>query len=373
MSDKFDIEVMRPGLPAADALAPYLQQIDQTGWYANRGPLTLELEQRIANRYGVERRLVVTTSSCTAALHMAHLTVRKETARLVLMPAWTFAATPLAAMAAGLTPYFLDVDSDTQQLTPDIAREAVTPIGAKTIAAISPVSPQGAPIDVAGWEAFQEETGIPVVHDAAAAFMSVTASKLVSCVSLHATKLLPAGEGGFVICPDEETRNEIMVRSNFGFDDSRESQLVSYNAKISEYHAAIALASLDQLPERRGSLMQTARRFSECIAALPGVTLPEGFGAPWCGTTAVVRFDTPIARDCAAHLAEKGIESRFWWARGCHRQAAFRVCPRDTLPITDMLAESTLGLPFHTGLTAEDLDRISDTLDGFVSTRRRAA
>lgn len=373
MTRKFDIEVMRPVLPDADALAPYLQQIDQTGWYANRGPLTKELEQRLADHFGVERHRLVTTSSCTSGLQMAYLTARRPGARYVLTPSWTFAAAPLAAMAAGLIPFFLDVDPDSQQLTPEIAKTALHRLGAETVAAVSPVSPQGAPVDLDGWAAFQAETGCRVVHDAAAAFISVQASDIVSCVSLHATKLLPAGEGGFVLCPDVATREEIKVRSNFGFDDSRESQLISANAKISEYHAAIGLAAMDQLPDRRGRLMQLARRMNEMVSALPGVSLPEGFGAPWCGTTAVIRFDAPVARDCAAHLARQGIETRFWWARGCHRQPAFADCPRDDLAMTDRLAESTLGLPFHAALSEADLGRIGGALEGFLAARRRAA
>ena len=198
MTQKFDIEVMRPVLPDANALAAYLQQIDQTGWYANRGPLTKELEQRLADHFGVERHRLVTTSSCTSGLQMAYLTARQPGARYVLTPAWTFAAAPLAAMAAGLTPFFLDVDPDSQQLTPETAKAALRRLGADTVAAVSPVSPQGAPVDMEGWAAFQADTGCRVVHDAAAAFISVQASDIVSCVSLHATKLLPAGEGGFV-------------------------------------------------------------------------------------------------------------------------------------------------------------------------------
>ena len=44
---------------------------------------------------------------------------------------------------------------------------------------------------------------------------------------------------------DKDLISRIMGRSNFGFTSRREAMSVGTNAKMSEYHAAVGLASLD--------------------------------------------------------------------------------------------------------------------------------
>ena len=61
-----------------------------------------------------------------------------------------------------------------------------------------PVVPFGQPIDVAAWDRFAAATGLPVVIDAAAGFDTLVPGRIPTVVSLHATKVLGAGEGAFV-------------------------------------------------------------------------------------------------------------------------------------------------------------------------------
>ena len=85
------------------------------------------------------------------------------------MPSFTFAATPHAAVSAGLEPYFLDVDPGTWALDPRKLLSLLPELDAP-IAAVVPVAPFGAAVDVEAWDEFQDATGIPVVIDAAAGF-----------------------------------------------------------------------------------------------------------------------------------------------------------------------------------------------------------
>ncbi len=57
-------------------------------------------------------------------------------------------------------------------------------------------------------------------------------------------------------------------------------------------------------------------------------------------------------------LAAAGIESRRWWAEGCHRQEAFAACPRTALEVTQHLAGHTLALPFHLRLRPAQLNHV---------------
>src|SRR5207248_1956374 len=107
------------------------------------------------------------------------------------------------------------------------------------VGAVMPVMPFGQPVDMPAWQAFQEETGIPVVIDAAAGFDRLEPSGVPGVVSLHAAKLLGVGEGGFVISKSSELIDSIRHRVNHGFGGTREAKVEAVNARLSEYSAAI--------------------------------------------------------------------------------------------------------------------------------------
>ncbi|MGQ3075898.1 MAG: DegT/DnrJ/EryC1/StrS family aminotransferase [Ferrovibrionaceae bacterium] len=355
------IPVCRPLLPDADALLPYLRRIDGHRWYTNFGPLAGELGRRIADRLQVSPSRVVMAANATAALTavmMPHGRLGDGQPPLALMPSWTFVATAHAAETAGLMPFFADVDPASWQLTPDIARAAVA-AAPRPVAAVVVVSPFGAAVDLAGWERFGDETGIAVIVDAAAGFDTAGAGRLTTVVSLHATKALPAGEGAFIVCPDESHASETIRRINFGFHGSRDANVVAGNSKISEYHAAVGLAALDQWPARRQAYRRAIDGYRERLGD-SGICLQDGVGAEWVTATLVATW--PGAAAAAARLAGRQVETRAWWGNGCHAHAAFAHCPRLPLPATARLAADTIGLPLSLDITAEEIDRIAAVL-----------
>src|SRR3954452_20462497 len=67
------IPVLRPYLPSAERLLPYLRRIDATRVYTSWGPLALELEERLCRCFSLPRGGVVSASSGTSALTAAIL------------------------------------------------------------------------------------------------------------------------------------------------------------------------------------------------------------------------------------------------------------------------------------------------------------
>jgi SAM-dependent methyltransferase len=90
-----------------------------------------------------------------------------------------------------------------------------------TVGAVMTVAPFGRPVDGIAWDRYRARTGRPVVIDAAAGFDSLVPCETPSVVSLHATKVIGVGEGGFVASTDEALIKGIRARSNFGFSASR--------------------------------------------------------------------------------------------------------------------------------------------------------
>jgi dTDP-4-amino-4,6-dideoxygalactose transaminase len=354
MAGAIKIPVARPLLPDRAAIAGYLDEIDANRWYSNFGPLCLRFEARLAERYGVAAQGVATVANATLGLVVALQAVGARPGSHCIIPSWTFSASVHAIVAAGLIPLFVDVD-DQGVLTPDIARRALD--GAEAIGAVVPVSVNGRPIDPGPWEAFQAETGLPVVIDAAPAFDGARASRLLTVVSLHATKILGVGEGGFILSTDLALVAAARLRTNFGFYGSREAQIAATNGKISEYAAALGLAGLDGWAQRRAAFQRVAARYRAGLAAVPGAELLAGFGDDWLTATCIVRVDRPAASLVEA-LTAAGIETRAWWGEGMHPQPPFRRFPRRDLAMTAALAATTVGLPFYLDMPDDAVDEV---------------
>ena len=111
MTARADLALFRPRLPPASAILPYLKAIDSARWYSNSGPLVSSLKERLADYFGVPAGGVVTVANGTLGLELALQAVGARPGTLCMMPSWTFAATPAAAIRAGLTPWFVDVDA----------------------------------------------------------------------------------------------------------------------------------------------------------------------------------------------------------------------------------------------------------------------
>ena len=219
--------------------------------------------------------------------------------------------------------------------------------------------------DAAGSESLAEISGrdrSAVVIDAAAGFDTVSASSLLSIVSLHATKIFAAGEGGFVVTGSRQMGERVRGCGNFGFQGSRVALNAGINAKMSEYHAAVALAGLARWPATRLKHLKIIEWYRQAIARLDEVTLHPGYGEGWAtGTTSVI-LPAGTAVQVAELLLQKGIETRSWWGQGCHVQPAFLTCRRSELPVTRDLGGRVLGLPHYPDMQKEDVARVIGAL-----------
>ncbi len=358
------VPVARPLLPAAQALLPYLHQVDACRTYTNFGPQVRALEARLTQHYRVPPGSVATVANATLGLSLALQAQGPRRGSLCLMPAWSFAASAHAAVSAGLRPHFLDVAPHSGILTPEHVLQVLATMPPGRVGAVMPVAAFGHPVDVAAWDRFHEQTRIPVVIDAAAGFDALRPGRVPSVVSLHATKIMPAGEGGFVIARDKALIVDIERRSNFGFMGGREARVAGTNAKMNEYNAAVALAAFDMWPDTRARFVAIAQTYARLLRRVPGVALLPGFGTSWISATVIVAFapEHPPTDEIVNSLADAGIATRRWWCRGLHEEDAFMECGREQLPVTGRLTRGTLGLPCFVDMTRGDIVRVCAAL-----------
>ena len=354
-----NLQVARPRLPPASAIMPYLRQIDRNAWYSNHGPLAQAFQARLADHWGLDRSEIVLLSSATSALTLTLVASGARPGSRCLMPSWTFIASAGAVTQAGLIPHFVDVCPETW--VPDPA--AVQALAAvHDVGAILVVSPFGAPLDLAAWDAVQRATGVPVVIDGAAAFDSLriggpmVTGNCPIVVSLHATKVFGIGEGGALLCRDPAIIERVRRLMQFGFLGTREATLPGVNAKLSEYAAAVGLAGLDHWAETRMRWQITTGRY---LRSLPGTITPQpGFGAGWVTSTLNVVWPD----DSPAPDTLPGLDTLRWWGPGCHAHPAYSACPAEPLPVTRRLAPHVVGLPFWQDLGLPQIELVCTAL-----------
>lgn len=366
------IRVLQPRLPDAALVAPYLRRIDAARIYSNFGPLLVEFERRLAGLFELPDEGVTCVANGTLALVLALKAQAPPPGSLCVMPSWSFAATAHAASANGLVPYFIDVRPETWAIDPALAAEAIGTAPGR-VGAVVPVVPFGCPFDYASWDRFAAETGVAVAIDAAAAFDTAEPGEVPLALSMHATKCFGIGEGGAVLSRDATLVRRVRQMSCFGFrPGSRDALFPALNAKLSEYAAAVALATLDAWPYTRIGLASLARAYAARLGALPGVAPMPRLDGSFAGSTFNIVIESGLAEAgaLAARLAQDGIETRRWWGDGCHTQPAFADCPRSALPVTDDLARRALGLPFHLGIGPREIAAVVSTLaDALVLAR----
>ena len=368
MSDRDFIYVCRPQLPEADDITGYLRTIDARRLYTNRGPLVNLLEERLAREMDAPRHCVHTASSGTSALEvaiLAHAGLATPERPLALIPSFTFAATGLAIERCGYQAHFVDIDPETWAVDPTALTRHPRLAEAGLIVG---VAPYGVLPDIAGFEALQRETGVPVVIDAAAAFEQVVtrpapiSDTVPMTLSFHATKTFSTGEGGAVIWGDRPGQDRVTQVSNFGFFLSRECKVAGTNAKMSEYHAAIGLAMLDTFDTRKRDYAAVTRAYE---TAAQGHDLGGRLHLPGRVSSAYALFEAETAEGflaAEAHLLERQVETRRWYEAGQHAQPHFAPAGSDPLPATESLSARLLGLPMAHDLSPTDVTYIVECL-----------
>jgi dTDP-4-amino-4,6-dideoxygalactose transaminase len=357
------LALVRPMVGDPDALAEELRGI-LTGGVLTNGPRVRELERRAAEYLGV--RHCVAVASCTSGLMLVLRAA--DLSGDVVVPSFTFAATVHAVAWNGLRPVFADVDPSTLTLSPEAVRRAV---GVRT-SAILATHTFGTPCDVEGLTAAAREAGIRLFFDAAHAFGSSRAGVPVGgfgdaeVFSLSPTKVLVAGEGGIVATNDDVLDERCRIGRDYGNPGDYDCLFVGLNARMSELHAALALASLDGLDERVRRRNQLAGLYRETLGPIPGIGFPSvdeaGLSTYKDLTILVEPEDFGMdANTLSGALAEEGVETRRYYAPPVHAMRAYRHLKGTNghLPVTDWAAARVVTLPLWSDMTEDQVMRVA--------------
>jgi dTDP-4-amino-4,6-dideoxygalactose transaminase len=346
---------MRPMLPSYREVQSLLQTIEVNHIYSNWGPLVRELESDYASYLGTQKELVVAVANATLALQGL---VEISGIEKWFVPDYTFSATGLAVLKAGKTISFCDVDLNSWKMDLSSAGSDSEDV------AVMAVVPFGAEVKLYDYKYLNN-----VVIDAAASLgrippkISDIQANWSLVYSLHATKVLGAGEGAIVVCGSEKVAKNLRAWINFGFDNERTSCMAGTNAKMSEFNAAYGLASLLNIESERNKWMESQHLVSELSVGRSWrtwVNQVASFQPYW-----IAQFENEQVRNYVqSELSSSLIQSRCWWSKPLSAQIAFTGCTTTgELSNSKILASTHLGLPMYQGLTESDVKMIINVID----------
>lgn len=365
------LPLLVPNMPSPQELLPWMERMHASKQYSNFGPLVCELEDIFAKRFGQPTEFLTTVANATQGLELVLQALRLPPKSRVLVPTFTFVATITAVLRAGHIPVLADVDADCWLLTPDIARSSCAQTN---VDAVLPVATFGMPHDMQEWQKFEADTGLPVVIDAAAAYGSqwLDGAQGTLVFSLHTTKSLPAGEGALVVSTRPGLAERVRQLSNFGINLKSEKDIpigaladTGTNAKMSEYHAAVGLYSLQKWESNalarknlHADLIQQLNQASDFIFHWQTSRKPEKhIVAP---TLLCPRLPSLAARDALEVACQKEkIMTRRWYQPLLHEMDVLKpMCQVLDTPNAQALSNTLLGLPFFVGMTREQSKRL---------------
>ena len=321
---------------------------------------------------------VIAVNTGTSALHLALEALNAPAGAEVLVPSITFVASYSAISAAGLIPVSCEVLTPSCHIDPVDAARRVTD---KTVA-IMPVAYAGVDFDRESIYQLAQKHNLRVIEDDAHAFGSRThCDKMIGsvgdiiCFSFDGIKNITCGEGGAIVTNDKELARKIKIMRSLGIEKDVDLRyqgqraweydvaIQGYRYHMSNINAAIGVAQLERFP----SVMTKKRTLWECyyenIASNQlenYVTPTQKFDSRSCVHIMSCLLSTNLSRkEVMEKLRAQGIESGFHYVPN-HLHTKYRANYK--LNVAEDLGHRLLSLPFHPGVTKDDIKTITKEL-----------
>lgn len=233
-----------------------------------QGPTTLQFESEVAKFTGAKGALAF--NSATSALHAACLALDVGAGDMVWTSAISFVASANCAIYCGADVDFIDVVSDTGNISIDkLKRKLKKASSAGTLPkVIIPVHFAGQPCDLSELSQLSKEFGFRIIEDASHALgATYRGSPIGACeysditiFSFHPVKMITTGEGGMATSNSDELLEKLRLTRSHGItrDPNRTSQSfdgpwfydqisLGYNFRMSDVQAALGLSQLNRL------------------------------------------------------------------------------------------------------------------------------
>lgn len=386
----------------------YIQEAFDTNWVVPLGPNVNGFEEDLEQFVG-EGKKVVALSAGTAAVHLALLACGVGPGDEVMVLSFTFCASSHPVTYLGATPVFIDSEPDSWNMDPALLEKGIADriaLTGKKPKAIVPVYLYGMPARIDEIIAIGKKYDIPVIEDAAEGLGSRFDGKVCGTsgkfgvLSFNGNKMITTSGGGALICPDDETKKEIM----FYATQAREAypyyqhEKIGYNYRMSNICAGIGRGQMTVINDHIRHHQHATALYKELLEGAEGITLHENPSERydsnyWLntvvldpdlhvtgeehayevavqgavgGAAGVTHQATTLHTDCEPNLNveamrlaldKAGVESRPVW-KPMHLQPVYKNAPHYTNGVSEALFKKALCLPSGPCVTDDDIRMI---------------
>lgn len=337
-----------------------INDVSKHGW-GQKGPSIEKLEEWLCNYSG--RKHAITVGSGTDALNCILQCIDLPKHACVAVPSYTFTATASAIPRSGLTPVFVDCNSDFH-----IDLDQVP----ENIPAIIVVDLFGKAMDYDKIAEFQSRNPTTaIIMDAAQSIetqykgQSSMKVGIASAVSFAPTKTIPTfGSGGAVLTDDDNLAALARLwRTHGKTKNNQQAVMIGANSMMSSMEAAQLLACVS-----RHSTWRDRREKIAMLYTLSNnssrITTPTSRGQHTWHKFVVTCDSASTREELRTFMLSRGIQTEIYYELLIHREEIFRD-NYTNLPQSDQLSNISLALPCQHTLTDNEITIISQALKDF--------
>ena len=361
------IHVTRPFLPPLENFCAGLEEIWESKWLTNNGPVLKRYTRQLCNYFETDNLSLFNNGTLALQIGLQGMGISGE----VITTPFTFVATTHALYWNKIRPVFVDIEPDYYTLDPQKVEQAITP----WTTAILGVHVFGHPCDHKALEDIAKRHNLRLIYDSAHAFgvkvngQSIAHLGDLSMFSFHATKLYHSFEGGMLIFKEAGLKKTFDYLKNFGFKSEVEVVMPGTNAKMNEVQALMGeqvLKYLDEVIKKREQLYEVYR---EQLRDIPGIRMPATLDRNVTYNFAYMPIEVEekhfgISRDdLYTRLKDYNVFTRrYFYPLICDFACYQHLSLTDPLTTARRVADQILTLPIYDKLEKEDVVKICEII-----------
>jgi dTDP-4-amino-4,6-dideoxygalactose transaminase len=312
----------------------------------------------------VADRQCIAVNSGTSGLHMALIAAGIKQGDEVIVPSFTFAATANTVALTGATPVFVDIDPQTFNINPRSIEAAIT----SRTRAIQPVHLYGQPAAMNEIMAIAARHNLLVIEDAAQAHMASLGGRpvgsfgIAGVFSFYPTKNMTSGEGGMISTATNEVARQCRLLRNQGMEKRYENEIVGFNTRMTDIHAAIGRVQLAKLSGWTAQRRSNAKFFNENL---------KNVVVPYVAPSAVhvyhqytIRIPGNSRDEFALEMTKRGVGNGVYYPNPVHKLESFGL--KMELPETTRACKEVLSIPVHPSLSQGELETIVSVINSIA-------
>jgi perosamine synthetase len=348
------------------------------------GPRAVAFEQAFAAWTGAPH--AVSTSSCTAALHLTYFYLGLGTGDEVIVPAQTHAATAHAVELTGAKSVFVDAERRTGNIDIDQIEAALTP----RTRAISLVHYLGLPVAMDRVNAIARKRDLFVVEDCALSlgsrYRGVHTGLLgdVGCFSFYPVKHITTAEGGMITTTRPEIAAKINRQKAFGVDRQHGDRkvpgvydvtMLGFNYRMNEIEAAIGIEQMKRLDDILAVRARNYRALHRALREIDEITLLETSSGDFQSSyyCLSILLDARLAGlrfELVSKLNAAGIGTSVYYPKAVpdltYYQEKYGFKP-GRFPNASWISDASIALPVGPHLNEDDMAYIAATVRAAIS------